>query len=165
VLTKKFKVVCLLSTTILLVLFFAFQVGFVYKVTGDVPTSISLSMDHADKWTVFLNQLYITPQEVAASKWLGFHRDNQTVVYGDSGSKYLTSYGLISPNNVGFLDPSIQNSTGGPSYYFFGTFNLMENKVVGWSGIWNLSDFSFVQDSADKIYSNGGSDIFWLKYY
>ncbi len=76
-LRKKFKMACLILMAILLVSLFAFQVGFVYEVADDVPTSISLSMDRPDSWTLYLNQLYINPEEVYASKWLGVNGGNE----------------------------------------------------------------------------------------
>jgi uncharacterized membrane protein len=160
---KKLKMACLFLTAILLVSFFAFQVGFVYEVVNDVPTSLSLSMNHPENWTLYLIQIYFTPQAVAASKWLGANRDDRLVVYADTASKYLTSYGMIDPANVSFLDPSLQKGVNNPSYFFFGTYNLAGKKVAGWSGIWNLSDFSYIQNGTDKIYSNGGSDIYYGK--
>jgi uncharacterized membrane protein len=119
-------------------------------------------VDSRDNWTSYLNQLYITPQDVAASKWLGVYRDNQAVVYGDLSSEYLSSYGLINPSNFSFLDPSIKNSIISANYFFFGSFNFAENTVAGWNA-WNLSAFSFLQNDANEIYSNGGSEIYYEK--
>lgn len=162
-LSKNFKKACLFLMAVLLVSFFAFQSGFVYEVANDVPTSFSLSVNQQGNWTLYLNQLHITPQEVAASKWLATYHDNQAVVYGDSGSQYLNSYGLINPANVRLLDPSIQGLVSSPSYYFFGTFNLEGQKVEGSGAEWNLSSFSFILNNNDKIYSNGGSEIYYGK--
>lgn len=164
-LSKRVKKAWLLLIVILLVTFFLFQVGFIYEITGDsTPTSISLSKDRTNDWKVYLNQLYIEPQEVVAAKWLSTYENNGSLVYGDSGAKYLISYGLIPYQNVYVLDPGIQNTLNSPAYFVFGKLNVVDNKIIGYNGTeWNMNEFSFISNTANKIYSNGESDIYYGK--
>jgi uncharacterized membrane protein len=164
ILSKKLKKWWLFAVAILLMLFFLFQVGFVYEVTADsTPTSIALSKDRMDNWTLYLHQLYIEPQEVEAAQWLAVHGDMQTVVFGDFGAKYLNSYGFIPFENYHLLDPEVKMWVSSSNYFYFGAYNLAENKVEGMTHEWTMSDFAFVNNGTDKIYSNGKSEIFYGK--
>jgi uncharacterized membrane protein len=150
---------------VLLISFFLFQVGFIYEITGDVPTSISLSRERTNSWTIYMNQLYIDDQEVFASTWLSKYGNNESMVYADSGAGYLTSYGLIPIERVGFLNPKIQNTISDGSYFFFGQLSVVNGIVVGYDMAWNITNFSFILNNTNKIYSNGASDIYCARSY
>lgn len=163
-LSRKIKRGWLFAVTILLVTFFLFQVGFVYEVTADsTPTSITLSKDRMQNWTPYLNQLYIEPQEIVASQWLATHGDMQAIVFGDFGAKYLNSYGFIPFDNYHLLDPAIQSWVSSSNYFYFGAYNLAANKVEGMNQEWTMADFAFINNSTDKIYTNGDSEIYYGK--
>jgi uncharacterized membrane protein len=150
----------LFLVAVLLVSFFLFQVGFVYEITGDIPTSISLSRDRMNSWTIYMNQLYVDRQEVFASKWLSKFENNESMVYADLGARYLTSYGLISNERVSILYPGIPNIMSDGSYFFLGKLNVVNDRIVGYSEVWNNTDFSPILNNTNKIYSNGASDIY-----
>jgi len=146
---------------VLLISLFLFQVGFIYEITGDVPTSISLSKDRMNSWTIYMNQLYVDEQEVIASKWLSKYENNKSMIYADAGpNRYLTSYGLIPLERVSIMDPKIQKETSGWSYFFFGRLSVVNNEIVGYNAVWNNTDFSYILNNTNKIYSSGASDIY-----
>jgi uncharacterized membrane protein len=164
-LNKRVKQVWVFLIVILLVSFFLFQVGFIYEIAGDsTPTSISLSKDRMNMWTVYLNQLYIEPQEVVAAKWLSTYENNGSLVYADSGGKYLISYGLIPYQNLIPIDSMVNEKPNSPVYFVFGKLNVVDDEIIGYSGTeWNMTAFSLILSSANKIYSNGESDIYYGK--
>jgi len=151
----------ILMTAVLLVCFFLFQVGFIYKISGDQPTSIPLSMDRKNRWTIYMNQLYIDQQEVSAIKWLAHYENNELRVYASSeATTYLADYGLISQGRLYIPDPTISTETIYSSYFYLDRLNTMNNTFVGNKKVWNTTDFSPLLNLLNKIYSNGDSDIY-----
>ncbi len=147
----------LLIASILLISLFLFQVGFIYQISGDNPNSISLSRDRMNDWTIYMNQLYLDKQEVCSAKWLGVYGNNQCTVYGDTGSIYFISYGLISNQRLKEISPDVLKSDSN-SYFVFGRLNVVKGQVIGYSNTWNFSNFDL--KCLNKIYSNEDSEIY-----
>jgi uncharacterized membrane protein len=161
--SRNLKKTWLFLATILLVAFFLFQVGFIYEINNDVPTSISLSKNRMGNWTSYLNQLYIKPQEISASGWFLAYYNNETLVFGDAATKYLVAYGLVPYQNFYIYTGDLQDSIYAQAYFYFDALNLQQNTVEGLYNQWNMSEFSFVLNETSKIYSNGASDIYYGK--
>ena len=159
--SKNLKRAWLILATIALVSFFLFQTGFIYEVTSDVPTSISLSKNRMGNWTDYLNQLYIEPQEIGASRWFLAYGNNDLFVFGDAGSKYVVSYGLVPYQNFYVLAPGVQDSIYASTYFYFGALNTEQKKVEGLYAQWNMSEFSFVSNDTSKIFSNNATEIYY----
>lgn len=146
---------------VLLVCLFLFQVGFIYEISGDAPTSISLGISRKNSWTIYMNQLYVDQQEVSAIKWLAQFNNNESRVYADSeGTTYLTSYGLISGKRLGWIEPELSGSYVDISYIFFDRLSVVDNIVIGYSTIWNSTDFSSILNRTNRVYCDGASDIY-----
>jgi uncharacterized membrane protein len=149
----------LFFTTVLLISLFLFQVGFVYEITGDVPTSISLSRNRMSSWTLFMNQPYIDQQQVSSTSWLAHYINNESQVNTDAPSQ-VQSYSLIPPERINTLSPSMAGIKTG-SYYFFGKLNDINPEVGGYDKLYPNTNFSSIFNVADKIYSNLASDVYY----
>jgi uncharacterized membrane protein len=162
--SRNLKKATIFVVTVLLVAFFLFQVGFIYEVASDsTPSSLALSKGRMQSWTLYLNQLYIDPPEVTAAQWLTAHANPQALVFADFGAKYVTSYGGVPYDTYHLLDPGLETWLSTSNYFLFGAWNLQHGKVEGMIQEWNMSDFDFVQTGADKIFSNGATDIYYGK--
>jgi uncharacterized membrane protein len=162
--SKTLKKWWLFAVTVVLVLFFLFQVGFVYEATSDsTPSSLALSKNRMQDWTLYLNELYIEPEEISAAQWIATHYDPKRAVFGDFGAKYLTSYGPIAYENYHLLDPGLKSWLTSDNYFYFGAWNLQHGKVEGMTEEWDMSDFAFVHNDTSKIYSNGLAEIYYGK--
>jgi uncharacterized membrane protein len=158
---KKIKLMTLFLITVLIVSFFAFQVGFVYEVAGDVPTSITLSIDRPKSWTLYMNQLVINDRQVAASQWMLTYSDNNSKIYADIGNPLL-SYGMVEQGRLFILDPAISPREISSSYFFLGKINVngQNGQIIDNTGFGNITDFSSILNSTDKIYTSGNCDIY-----
>jgi len=156
-----------LLITFLLISLFLFQVGFIYKATGDNNTgSISLSMDRKNSWTTYMNQLYLDEPEVSALKWFAKHENKESRVFASyEGAEYLMSYGSVPRQRLNILENDTSPYWLGISYAFFDRLNLNNGIFNGYDALWNLTDFmraktpSFPNET-DQIYSSGDSALY-----
>jgi uncharacterized membrane protein len=157
-------VVALLLVAVLLISFFLFQVGFVYQVTGDVPSSIALSRNHMNNWTLYMNDLYIDGGEVASARWLSTYSARESTVYADTGIALLTSYGSVPQERITRYTEDSKTIVGASThiaYFYFGRLNVVNGIVEGSDRLWKISDFSNIIDNMSRTYSNGLSDIYF----
>jgi uncharacterized membrane protein len=144
----------------MLVCFFLFQVGFVYQITRDIPTSVALSRNR-DNWSVTLLSLDADAREISACQWIPNYAENSPKVYADQISRrYLSSYGLVATENWSELGPTAQYQAVRNSLFFFGSLSVDYGQVVGYSVSWNSTNFTLVFSSDNQIYSDGGSVIY-----
>lgn len=149
---------------------FLFNVGIIYEMANDHPTSISLSQEN------FKNSKYIQDrkvlfdcintlqQDVVGAYWLREEIDqsNPINVYADYISSHpLTSYGAIFPDYIHPLINTTKKLESG-TFLFLGYANIIENiSIIKNTGNrFNTTDLSSLLLSINKIYSNGGSEIF-----
>lgn len=147
---------------IVLIPYFLFQTGFMYEATGSESWSIPLSKHRMDALLLYGSFGYIDRCDVFGAQWLSKNVDvERTQIYADIISKHsvLTSYGMIYRGYVEILYNSTGIKANGTLY--LGQLNVVEGKIVGINGrIWNSSDLIFHFDDLNKIYSNGGSEIY-----
>ena len=159
---RKSYVPFILTLTVVLALFL-FETGFIYEVTGDVSFSIPLSMHRMNRARVYGNGYLMECLDIAGAEWL---RSNvattaDMVVYGDIVSAYLplTSYGVFPRDHTEILSNFTSFNTN--AYVYLRNFNTFDGKILGTGGrVWNTSDISPSLEALDKIYTNGGSEIF-----
>jgi uncharacterized membrane protein len=155
-----FKKIWALAIVAMLVCFFLFQVGFVYQITRDIPTSVALSRNR-DNWSVTLLSLDADAREISACQWIPNYAENSPKVYADQISRrYLSSYGLVATENWSELGPTAQYQAVRNSLFFFGSLSVDYGQVVGYSVSWNSTNFTLVFSSDNQIYSDGGSVIY-----
>lgn len=145
--------------SIVLTTFLLFEIGFVYEIAGDIPTSIPLSMSRVNK--VQLYGAYTPKQEVFSARWLSKNRGGPLEVFADQIARenVLVSYGGIHKSNVIILSPATIVEEG---YVYLGNLNVDDGIIVGrWGQTWNTSSIYPILDEMNKVYSNGESDVYW----
>lgn len=164
-----------LITIFIIIPYFLFNVGFIYEVTDDpYPTSIALSFEKmknsndTNLKSSFYSQ-YTSLKDVSIANWILKNRNIKKIIYADENEvNILVGYGIVSEKNY-FKKPFDQvyplksnlNIQKG-SYIVLGTYNIEGNLIIGWlDGISNLSDINSLLKSKNKIYSNGGSEV-WI---
>jgi len=144
--------------SIVLIVFLLFEIGFVYEITGDVPTSISLSKDRLNRIQFFSS--YTPEQEVFSVKWLSKNRDTSLKVFADQIAidKVLVSYGGIHRSNTIELTPATIFEEG---YVYLGNLNVDDGIIVGRRGqTWNTTSIYPIINEMNKVYSNGENDVY-----
>jgi uncharacterized membrane protein len=152
-------------TAIALVFVLLFQVGFIYEVAGDVPTSIPLSFEKKDTWPVYLQSAYIYEQDVVSAEWLSRSAPRILKVYGDHISVYgvLLSYGMMPTEKVEVLENHTAIVNEG-QYVYLRSNNVRNGYLAGVYGhplsALNTSQLRPLFNQMDAIYSNGQSQIY-----
>lgn len=154
-------------TSIIVTSLFLFETGFVYEITGDESYSIPLSkyrMNRAYSYGVG----YLTESvDVSSAKWL---RSNivltaSTFIYADivSMSFVLTSYAVFPRSQTEILTNATPFDRMS-AYVYLRNFNTFDGKILGrgytLGHVWNTSDLSSRLTAFNKIYTNGGSEVF-----
>lgn len=145
---------------IVLVPYFLFQTGFVYEITGSDVWSVPLSKYRMDKLRLY-SYGYVDELSAFGAQWMSKSIDfEHTKMYADSISRYkaLSSYGMIYEGDINVLSNTITLTSH--SVVYLSKLNVFYGKIVGTNHIWNTSEFSSFFNDINKIYSNGGSDIY-----
>jgi uncharacterized membrane protein len=149
---------------LVLIIFFLYNVGFVSQITGDVPTSKSLSFGRMNKSDLYA-QAIIPEMDASGAQWLKLERNYNSIVYGDRISirNVLSSIGEIPQEQVQLLD-NTTNLIVGNSYIFLRTFNvvggsMLEPNYPSGEYYWNITEITSLNYS-NKIYSNGECDVY-----
>lgn len=144
-----------------LIAFFLFQTGFVYAITGDVNWSLPLSIRRGEVENPALYDRIISKPEVFGVQW--FHEkalSNWTVVYADIVAvRHLTAYGMIPYENVRELS-NVTTISDRSSHVYLRRFNVIDGIIQGANYVWDSSDFSYLFNDMNKIYSNGVSESY-----
>ena len=145
---------------IVLVPYFLFQTGFVYEVTGSESWSMPLSKYRMDKVRLYYMG-FVDEQSVFGAQWMSENIDvKHAQIYADGVSRYkvLTSYGMIYEGDINVLSNTTILATNGTLY--LSKLNVFYGKIVGTNYIWNSNEFSSLFNEMNKVYSNGGSEIY-----
>jgi uncharacterized membrane protein len=147
-------------------------VGYIYEISGDsVPQSVSLSKNRMQtssdiglKTTFY--DFYIPRQDVFSATWLSSNIEDQSVIYSDyiSKLKVLVGYGMINLNTVRYLDNTTILETDGYVYLRYqnvvdGILRYFRYETVTPYSL-NITEVSPLLSNANKIYSNGFSEIY-----
>lgn len=146
---------------IVLVPYFLFQTGFIYEVAGSESWSLSLSMHRMEAYRLHRMLGYIDERNVFGAQWISRNVDIQiTQLYADlsSHNNVLTGYGMIHSSYVEVLYNTTKVEANGTVY--LSRLNIIDGIIAGGSGPFNFSELSFNPDDMNKIYSNGGCEIF-----
>ena len=143
------------------VIFLLYSTGFVWEVTDDNPSSISLSLD---KLSVF--RMLIHEQDMTGAKWLSVHRDNSIVVYANAYTRAdvtLWAYGFVPKEQVISVKKEPERIKD-DSYVFLSYVNVVwdvtsfypEGKTIP-CALHNTTFFHRVHNHKNKIYDTGGN--------
>ncbi len=151
-------------TLIVVVSLFLFETGFIYEISGDVSYSIPLSKYRMDRVTVYGRGYLTESMDVFSAEWLhsNIALTANTQMYADivSVNQPLTSYGVFPRDHSEILS-NVTSFDGSNAYVYLRNFNTFDGKFLGqgWR-VWNTSDVSPRFEALDKIYTNGGSEVF-----
>lgn len=153
---------------IILIPYFLFNTGFVYSFTESPSGLISINSYKYSNNTDLQLEYYTTIvplQDYNAVFWLSKNLDNQSLIYGGYESKtfYLAPYPFSSDR----IKPITHvNQTLGNNVLFLNTFNTKTNSLKVPPGFnytfryFKLSDLSLSYNTKNKIFDNGGSNIY-----
>ncbi len=157
---KKQLYVSILVVSVL-VPYFLFQTGFIYEVTGSESWSVPLSKYRMDKVRLYGSAGFIDEQSVVCAQWMSRNIDiRQVQIYADGVSYYkvLPSYGGIYEGDINVLSNTTIVVTNGTVY--LSKLNVIYEKIVSRGLVWNSSELSFLFNDLDKVYTNGGSEVY-----
>jgi len=140
--------------SLFLAIFLLLNTGWVYEVAKDAPTSISLNTT--------IDYPRFNDKEVLGATWL-FNVKGSNPIYADDYRWLLL--GSLEWGSVRTYPFDI-NKTQDNSYIYFGTFNIVEDKVkvspkkgLRITTVYiNLED---IVNDRNKIYTNGGAQVFY----
>jgi len=145
----------------ILIPYFLFQTSFVYEITGSESWSLPLSMYRMNGYKLYRGMGYIPEQNVFGACWLSKYADTQHAeLYADIDSqhKVLVAYALIPQGNINLLSNTTRIETNGIIY--LGRLNVVDGIIVSRYMFWNSSELSYLFNRTNKIYSNGGCEIY-----
>jgi len=158
-----------LITSLVIISLFLFETGFVYELTGDMSYSTSLSKYRMNR-TLYYGVGYLTEStDVYSAVWLhsNLGLTANTRVYADvvSASFPLTSYAVFPRSQTEILtNATTFNPADAGKYVYLRNYNIFDGKIFGKGyiegHIWNTSDLAPQLMANNKIYTNGGSEIY-----
>jgi uncharacterized membrane protein len=145
---------------IVLVPYFLFQTNFVYEVTGVQSISLPLSKYRMDGTLLREGLGYFDDSEVIGALWGAKNSiANNSKIYADLSSaiNILTSYGMM-----GYQVEVLSNTTvlSANEAVYLNRANLVDDVSVGPNYSWNTTTISQTLSLSNKIYSNGGCEIY-----
>ena len=154
-----------------IVMYFLFNVGFMWEITGAQPTSVSLSfnrMRYSDIQSLMSGfyASYTPSEDVASTRWMSTYVSNSSRVCADltARNNVFESYGLIpTPGPVLYPTPDGQVSCTNPYrlYTYISYFNGVEHIGTGPDyaiQTWNFN-VSYLLVDQNTVYSNGAGFI------
>lgn len=147
---------------VVLIPYFLFQVGFVYEVTGSQSWSVPLSNYRMDKMTLYQSTGFFVKQDVYGASWFSQNVDyTQHTLYCDLVSRYtvLTSYSTIYAGDFITLANWTRIEPNGVVY--LSSLNVVHGHISSEVYVWNYTEISPKFDVMNKVYSNGGSEIYF----
>jgi len=158
-----------------LLIFFIFSSGIIYELAGYELSSLALSYSHDwGKSKDIISKIkfynwYTCDKDVVASVWLGNYKSNNTKIYADKfRGLRLQSYGMIAKDEIVVLTKQRQGNVFNYTYYTF--LGELNNKYNLWTYVetrgyilmwWNTTEILSNIWQSNKIYDNGGSQIYY----
>lgn len=142
---------------IVLILYFLFISGFIPQITGGGDPSLQLNNLGGS-----YDELYVHEAEVKSSSWLFNNRANDELIYADKRASYklwfFSNVGInkiaedVFPSTIdknSYVYSSYTNTTGEKAYIY------TRGQIISYN-----FPIEFLTDNKNKIYNNGGSEIF-----
>ena len=154
-------------------IFFLFSSNFVsVALIKDYPAPYLISLDDIEEyvkdgkinmWKAHVYNHYIMVQDVFGAKWLSNNKI-EVEVWADCQSCWmpLSAYGMMGPQATHILTNKTKIDKG---YIYLRHFNTKEGIMLSSSGRsedwYNITDVFRIIISSNKIYTNGGSEIYY----
>jgi len=147
---------------IVLIPYFLLNIGFIYTITGDTPSSISLSKD--------LDFARYSPAEVQGIEWLAAMRDNNMPIYVDQYSAVLWGSKYAEGGNMSDF-PGDFREMSDDTYIYLRSWNIEKGEIFiiselqaqlkhEYIDIKNNPVFSEMIGNRNLIYDNGDVRIY-----
>jgi uncharacterized membrane protein len=151
--------------SLILVILFFFNVGFIFELTNDHPTSISLSLNNPKNSDDVRDNLFscvkVFDQDIFASGWLQENIDEskKNIILTDDISKsILISYGSFNPEVVCSSPLNISREERG-STIFMGYVNIVKDILRYKDNFIKTSNSYSFTSNFNKVYSSGSDEI------
>lgn len=151
----------LILVSVILIPYFLFNTGFVFEITKDSPTSMSLGMERMKNYDItnisFYNT-YTPEQDIYSARWLYTSKNADKIIYADGDSKLhvLISYGMTPFAGVKSLYVSANLKKIDKNHYLY----LNKNDVCNNNSLINNSLIISLFSNSSIIYSNGCGEIY-----
>jgi len=155
------------------IVFFLFNIGFVYEITGDDPTSIALSQNKINingslENKANLYNIIMPEKDVYGAEWLKYHKIDLLIYssYNDNIRAHtLSSYGMI-PQKLTYRLNQVNIKPKNNSYVYLQSFNVNYHYGMNFKNgtftVYNFSvSYQYIQQG-NEIYDNGGSEIYYI---
>jgi uncharacterized membrane protein len=144
--------------SLIFIIYFLFSSEFINQIIGGRDTSI-----HLDNSGTYYDKYYNHTSEIASGKWLTNNYDKERLVYVD-GTTTSLKLTILSNLKDGQFVYNILPSIMSTDAYVFSNYTNTTKKMIIQSFksdtiSHNFPD-QFLDDNKNKIYSNGGSEIF-----
>jgi len=152
--------------SMILCLYFVFNIGLVNNIMNDKPISLALDIDRLKdtndlELKANLYEKYIPEQDYYSTIWLSNNIRDDAIIYSDSISEWhvLQSYGSIPLERIRTLynDTIIFNGEYIYTSYFTNRDGIF--RVYG-LGYYTLKEINYMLFNENLIYSNGKSDVY-----
>ena len=162
--------------SVFFVVFFLYQTEFVWHVTGHYSGSVSLGQEWTKKYgtleqrTALYNVLTLE-QDVLSARWLSMNMKSGEKIYAtheDIRVHALTSYGMMPIEDVLQLTETTKTIQK-DAYVYLQYLNVVEGIGQEFDlapiyerqhNIYDITEISHLFEGKNKIYSNGGSEIY-----
>jgi len=155
--------------SLVLIIFFLFQSGFVNHIANSYTYSFSLDFNRMEtsvdpNTRAKILRVFVTEQDFFSARWLGANIDNQSPVYSDYSmhGRVLPNYALLENERIRYL--SNTTALESRSYVYLRSLNVREGMIDTFTYTFNLTEISSSLARSDTIYSNGESEIRSVKY-
>ena len=155
----------LILVSLVIVIYFLFQSGFIFAITDDVPTSPSLTIEKATivrhVGTLGLYDSFTFGEEVFGARWISANIEKQSKVYCDviSGTQVLKSYSMLEDDQIYFLSNNTKIIENENTYVYLRHLNTVHG-IMEDDFEWILPQNSRILNMKNRIYANGGSEIY-----
>ena len=139
------------------IIYFLFCCGFISQIIGDSEASINLN-----NFGIYYDKYYTHDSEVKSAQWLSNNYDKKDLIcVDDSTSSKLKTFSNIKDGQFFYyIIPSIMDKD---SYVYLSYTNTIK-KIIIQSYRGRIIEYNFptqfLNDNKNKIYNNGGSEIF-----
>jgi uncharacterized membrane protein len=165
---KKMRSLVICFLCVLFVVIFLFKVGFVNEVVGDLGPGASpafsflpmITSDNPKVLAAFYSE-YVPDCDVCSASWLYVNMPANASLYGDADARQhvLRAYALTVVKD----DNLFSNNTkiASKSYIYLRYLNLRGIYVNPAGDVFNMTSISNQLKGADKLYTNGESEIWF----
>ena len=154
ILSKYLKIKPYFIMLLILVPYFLFGTGAIYQLSGGT-TSMILNSEGE-----LYDIEYLHDQESFGAKWLSNNIEANTMLYvaDNPGANKLISQGKISPQLIDYSSFPSRYKITGPLYLSYN--NIVNGKFVFKDNIYDMANYTDVFIDKNKIYDNGGSEVY-----